>query len=335
MWPKKPEMQQAWINLPPRLRVGDKTVRVEQHLGSGAFGDVYKVRDEARSKVYALKDVLCLNASQVLDAIHEAVTLCQISHENIIAIKGADRFVDNQSNLHMFILTEYCAGGNLNERLARPSSERINWKWMSQAADAVAYLHRNDVVHRDLKPENVLLNRRGNVKLADFGLAREYIAPRRVDARRNDGSWMQKVPQYYIDYEVGTTYWLAPKYFTDHYTEKADVFSLGLLFFAILERDYKESNGKMYYGAFKRIRGVGKVGLGVAMAMYNPGTDITFSRRAQGSRDVQRLVIEALQYDPDDRPSAVELCNTLEETEDLDLEWLFRFLSEDSPLESP
>ena len=237
------------------------------------------MKDEAGSELYALKDVLCLNVSQRLDAIREAETLHKISHENIIAIKGAGRFVDNQHNLHMLILTEYCAGGNLNERLARPSSERINWKWMSQAADAVAYLHLNGVIHRDLKPENVLLNRRGNVKLADFGLAREYIAPRRVDARRNDGSWMQKVPQYYIDYEVGTTYWLAPKYFTDHYTEKADVFSLGLLFFAILERDYKESNGKMYYGAFKRIRGVGKVGLGVAMAMYNPGTDIEFSTR--------------------------------------------------------
>ena len=106
-------MQQAGIDLPPRLRVGDKTVRVEQHLGRGAFGDVYKVRDEARSKVYALKDVLCLNVSQVLDAIREAETLCEISHENIIALKRADRFVDSQNNLHMLILTEYCAGGKV------------------------------------------------------------------------------------------------------------------------------------------------------------------------------------------------------------------------------
>ena len=110
-------------------------------------------------------------------------------------------------------------------------------------------------------------------------------------------------------------------------------FSLGMLFFAILQRDYIKSNGKAYC-AFKRIRGVGKVGLGFAMARHNPETDIAFSRRARGSRDVQRLVIEALQYDPDDRPSAYELCNTFEETDDLDLEWLFSLLSEDSTLES-
>ena len=91
----------------------------------------------------------------------------------------------------------------LNERLARPSSERTSWKWMSQAAYAVAYLHSNGVVHRDLKPENALLNRRGKVKLADFGLTREYIVLRRVDARRNDGSWMQMVVQYRMDSEVG------------------------------------------------------------------------------------------------------------------------------------
>ena len=129
-----------------------------------------------------------------------------------------------------------------------------------------------------------------------------------------------------MDSEVGTLHWLAPECFTGHYTEKADVFSLGVLFFVILERDYEGSNGKVYYGLFKSI---GKVCLGFAMARYNPETDVAFSRRAQGSRDVQRLVIEALQDDPDDRASADELRNTFEETKDLDLEWLFSLFSED------
>ena len=91
---------------------------------------------------------------------------------------------------------------------------------------------------------------------------------------------MQKVPQYYIDYEVGTTYWLAPKYFTDHYTEKADVFSLGLLFFCHPTTGLHRKQRKSVLRCIQRIRGVGKVGLGVAMAMYNPGTDIEFSTRS-------------------------------------------------------
>ena len=59
-------MQQAAVNLPSRVRVGSITVRIQQRLGNGAFGVVYKVKDEASSTVYALKDVLCLNTSALL-----------------------------------------------------------------------------------------------------------------------------------------------------------------------------------------------------------------------------------------------------------------------------
>lgn len=52
----------------------------------------------------------------------------------------------------------------------------MNVKWMSQIADALRYLHRKGIVHRDLKPDIVLLTNTEDAKLADFGLAREYVA---------------------------------------------------------------------------------------------------------------------------------------------------------------
>ena len=88
----------------------------------------------------------------------------------MIALEGADQFNDAQG-LHMLLLTDYCAGRNLNERLNRPSSEELNFKWMLQASDALAYLHSCRVVHRDLKLDNVRVTAEEDVKLADFGLA--------------------------------------------------------------------------------------------------------------------------------------------------------------------
>ena len=299
-------MQQAVVNLPTRVRVGSRAVRIQQRLGSGAFGVVYKVKDEATSTVYALKDVLCLNEKAIRNAHREVATLKKISHQNVIAIMEADEFRDSEG-LHMLLLTEYCSGGSLNDRLARPSSEEMNMKWIRQTAAALAHLHSCRVVHRDLKADNVLLTATEDVKLADFGLAREYIALKRIDVNQDEGSWLASYTQYYMNSGVGPVHWVAPEFFTGRYTEKADVFSLGTLFFGILERDFIEFCGKRIYGAFVNIRGVGKLGLGLAMAEVDSGISIEFSSHAHGSNAMQRVVLEALQYDRNDRPSAQEI----------------------------
>ena len=299
-------MLSAAVNLPPSVRVGSRTVRIQQRLGNGAFGVVYKVEDEASYEDYALKDVLCLNASALRNAVREAMTLNKISHQNVIDVVGADQFRDSKG-LHMLLLTEYCSGGSLNDRLARSSSKEMNMKWISQTAAALAHLHSRGVVHRDLKADNVLLTATGDVKLADFGLAREYIALKRIDVQQDEGSWLTSYTQYYMNSGVGPVHWVAPEFFTGRYTEKADVFSLGTLFFAILERDFIAIDGKAIYGAFVNIHGVGKLGLGFAMAEVDSSISITFSSRARGSNAMQRVVLEALQYDKNDRPSAQEI----------------------------
>ena len=181
-------------------------------------------------------------------------------------------------------------------------------------AAGLSHLHSCNVVHRDLKPDNVLLTDTEDVKLADFGLAREFIQLKRTEEQilSDDGSWMTSHSQYYMNSGVGHIHWVAPEIFDHHYTEKADVFSFGTLIYAILKRDHININGKAYYGAFMTIPGVGKVGLGYAMKFYNRNIGIQFSLYAQGSNVLQGIALYAMQYDKNARPSASEINEGLE-----------------------
>lgn len=71
--------------------------------------------------------------------------------------------------------------------------------------------------------------------------------------------------------------------------------------------------GKRHYGAFRSVPGVGKVGLGYAMAMCDPNSSIAFSSLAQGDPFYQRLAPNALKYNKDDRPSAGDIYGVFEE----------------------
>lgn len=302
------------------VKVGERRVVIQQRLGNGAFGVVYRVEETATSKMYAMKVIPCLKKSAAIHNVRREVQmLCRISHVNVIQIYEADEFTDGS---RVLILTEYCAGGTLNERLKRSSGDELNLKWIRQTAAALSYLHSCNVVHRDLKADNVLLTATEDVKLADFGLAREFIALKRTEEQNlsDDGSWMTTYIQYYMKSYLGPRDWVAPEFFDRHYTEKADVFSFGTLIYAILERDHiSDEDGKTYYGAFKTIPGEGKVGLGYAMKYYDRNIRIQFSLNAQGSNVLQRIALEAMQYDKNARPSAREINERLQSPESITL----------------
>ena len=99
---------------------------------------------------------------------------------------------------------------------------------------------------------------------------------------------------------------MAPEVFRNHYTQKADVFSLGVIFFAILERDYDTFQGKRYYGAFIQLKWEGKAGLGLAMHR-NKYAEVKFSLATQGSTSQRRLTLDALSYNANDRPTAKDV----------------------------
>ena len=291
-------------------------MKIKRPLGSGAFGDVYKVKDEETGMKYALKDVVH-QSKESLAEMKEIDKLRQISHANVVTLIARD-WRSDVDGPHELILMEYCAGGTLNERLDRPSSNIVKLKWMKQGASALDCLHKQIVVHRDLKTENVLLTETEDIKLADFGLARPFIA-----LKTNTRSWFSTDPllaKYYMNSHVGTPHWMAPEVFKGHYTEKADVFSLGAIFFAILQRDCVDLKGKRFYGAFHRVAvspfSVETVGLGYAMAEYSGQNNIiqaAFSNGAQGSNTMNSITLAALQKEAKERPTAAEVHRRLEE----------------------
>ena len=201
----------------------------------------------------------------------------------------------------VYILTEFCEGGNLNQRLNRPSSRATEYKWITQLADALAYLHSRSppIVHGDLKPENVLLTSNDDIKLADFGLAREYVS-----IRSGSPIGEQSSITHYTTTEAGTRAFMAPEVFAGNYTLKADVFSLGLIFYAILEKRYIGLGPapEKYFGAF-----MDDDGLPFGEALFDGNKSATVPFAKGNGHDIQSLrtiISDALAYDPDDRPTA-------------------------------
>lgn len=305
----------AQIKTGVHVVVEQNNLFIEKKLGSGAFGVVHRVIDQRSNLIYALKDVACRNPSAIGRAISEVETLRLLNHDHIVKIIAADQFEDARGGFHTLILTEYCSGGNLNERLCQPSSDELNMKWLSQIASALSHLHSRQVVHRDLKPDNVLLTNpvSQDLKLGDFGLAREYVALKRTGT---EDSWLAFYTDYYMKSGTGPIHWIAPEVFSRRYTEKADIFSLGVIFNAILQRDCAMLRGEeKRFGAFVKVSGQTKIGLGYAMAVVGPIAMEEFCRSSscREASPFGDITMDTLQYNPRERPCADEVYDRIEE----------------------
>ena len=106
---------------------------------------------------------------------------------------------------------------------------------------------------------------------------------------------------------AGTPYCMAPEVFNEHYTEKADIFSLGGIFYAILTRKYLKFNEQKKYGAFVSVPSFGKFRLGYAMAKFNPSLEVQFPSNFQRSKPIKQLIKNMLCYDSHERPTAAEV----------------------------
>ena len=144
---------------------------IEDELGRGGMGVVYKARHIRLNRTCALKMILAgLHAGPEVVArfVTEAEAIARLEHPSIVRI----HHIGDADGLP-FLELEYVSGGSLDQQLdGTPWTAKRAARHAEQVATAIAEAHRRGIVHRDLKPSNVLLAADGTPKVGDFGLAK-------------------------------------------------------------------------------------------------------------------------------------------------------------------
>jgi serine/threonine protein kinase len=158
------------------VRVNDHIdkYRLIDKLGGGSFGDVYKAQHTFfTNRIVAIKIMRTTpqNDEERDLFLEEAHFLDALQHPHILSVID----VGTHEGLP-YLITEYAANGSLLQRLKRQQGKPFLVEeavtLLSQIGEALHYAHQQNIVHRDLKPENLLFNAKGEVLIADFGIAK-------------------------------------------------------------------------------------------------------------------------------------------------------------------
>lgn len=194
---------------------------VLRRLGSGGMAEVYLASQESLGRQVALKvlqPALAGDVSYVQRFMNEARAAASLVHGNIVQIYE----VGKSDGVH-FIAQEYVPGKNLAEVLQRQGAlpPRLVLDVLRQVAAALHKAAEQGIVHRDIKPENLLLNNSGEVKVADFGLARV----------RDAGN--QSLTQAGV--AMGTPLYMSPEQIESRPVDlRSDLYSLGVTAYHLL-----------------------------------------------------------------------------------------------------
>ena len=145
--------------------------KIQSLIGSGGMAAVYLATDLILDRLVAIK-VLRLDFRQNDDAMRrfrrEALSATQLTHPNIVGVYDV-----GQSQEMNYIVMEYVEGTDLKDYVRQRGAlhpiEAV--RIMMQIVSAIAAAHQNRIIHRDIKPQNILIDREGNVKITDFGIA--------------------------------------------------------------------------------------------------------------------------------------------------------------------
>lgn len=201
--------------------------RLGMRLGEGGMGQVYQAEDTTLKRLVAIKRLAPQFQFDERDRerfLKEAQRASALNHPNIAAIY--DVLVERGEIL---LVMEYVEGMTLRQRMRKPVSIEEFLEIAIQCVDGLAAAHEKRIVHGDIKPENLMLTASGRIKILDFGVAKRFGIPGSTDVTESLASMR--------DSFSGTPAYMAPEVLTQKpYDGRADIFSLGLVFYELLGR---------------------------------------------------------------------------------------------------
>ncbi|MHC5036609.1 MAG: serine/threonine protein kinase, partial [Planctomycetota bacterium] len=194
--------------------------KIESVLGEGGMGVVYLGKDQTLDRKVAVKVLprRVMKKPMLVERFHrEARAAAQVEHPNIVQVYR----VGVEGDRH-FIIMQYVKGESLSSLIRREG--RIEYRRATRmifdVAKGLSHAHEHGIIHRDIKPDNIMLTEKGEVKLADFGLAREL----KTD---DDISQAGQI--------LGTPYYMSPEACQAEKVDgRTDVYSLGATFYFML-----------------------------------------------------------------------------------------------------
>ena len=205
------------------MSIASKYIKTEKPIGEGTYGVVYKATEKATGAIVALKKIRLEVEDEGVPstALREISLLKELHHQNIVDLKDVEH---SESPPRLYLVFEWvdqdlkkymdtCGSGGMKPELVK--------SYMFQLIRGMDFCHRRGIMHRDLKPQNLLINRAGELKIADFGLARAFQIPIRT-----------------YTHEVVTLWYRAPEILLGQrqYACPVDIWSIGAIFAEMANR---------------------------------------------------------------------------------------------------
>jgi serine/threonine-protein kinase len=269
-------------------RIVDNKYKIEQLIGRGGMGAVYRARDVRLDRLIALKVVrgdLLGDPEARRRFRREAQIVARLQHPSIVAVFDFGTFPDGSA----YLVMELVRGEDLRrvlQREGRLEPERA-LRILASVCAAIETAHREGVLHRDLKPENILLpGGQLEAKVLDFGVAK-VVTPAGAETRADSGDETQMLTAAGVI--VGTPAYMAPEQFHGLPADaRTDVFSLGVIAYEMLTGELPFGRGSLADVVVAQSRGVRPMPPGLVPPA------------------LERAIRDALNPEPDRRPVSAQ-----------------------------